>query len=103
MKKKLFSRVVSAITAGFVALTSNPMLEGYSEKNDDGTIPLTDDKRNELLGVSDKEEYFLGAASQFSVFLEGDFSANGSDCEGRLAAGGNANMGDPVSYSVGIV
>jgi choice-of-anchor A domain-containing protein len=36
------------------------------------------------------------------VFLNGDFEANESDCEGRLAAAGNANMGDETPYySVG--
>lgn len=72
-----------------------------NKPDDNGAHAVTDENRAELLGIDNENEYFLGAASQFSVFLHDDFSAHGSDCEGRLAAGGNANMGDPVSYSVG--
>ncbi|MBR6646957.1 MAG: choice-of-anchor A family protein, partial [Clostridia bacterium] len=63
---------------------------------------VTDENRETLLGIKDPNEYFLGAASQFSVFLNGDFNANESDCEGRLAAAGNANLGtETPHYSVG--
>ncbi|MCQ2529449.1 MAG: choice-of-anchor A family protein [Saccharofermentans sp.] len=42
----------------------------------------------------------LGAAKNFSVFVEGDFTATAADCEGNLAAGGNVQA--PGSYSIGI-
>lgn len=41
----------------------------------------------------------LGTASSFSVFMENDFGANGSDCEGRIACGGGANLGRMEFYS----
>ena len=41
----------------------------------------------------------LGTASSFSVFVENDFGANGSDCEGRIACGGGANLGEMEFYS----
>ena len=36
-----------------------------------------------------KRKYFLGIASDFCVFLQGDFNPSGADCEGRVAVGGN--------------
>jgi len=40
----------------------------------------------------------LGAASDYNVFVFGNFTSSGSDTEGRLAVGGNANL---TNYSVG--
>lgn len=37
----------------------------------------------------DKETYFLGFASDFCAFIEGDFTATDADAEGRVAVGGN--------------
>ena len=68
----------------------------------DAVQSVTDSNRDVLLGISDPDQYLLGVASQFSVFVQNDFTAYGSDCEGRLAAGGNANLGDVTpNYSVG--
>jgi choice-of-anchor A domain-containing protein len=40
----------------------------------------------------------LGEASDYNAFIFGDFTSSGSDTEGRLAVGGNANLS---GYSVG--
>ena len=100
MNKVKIKRFLSVLTS-FCIMGSIPLAMHSKAPKEQGAQPVTDQNKAELLGVSDKDEYFLGAASQFSVFLHDDFAAHGSDCEGRLAAGGNANMGDPVSYSVG--
>lgn len=41
----------------------------------------------------------LGAAADYSVFLREDYSAQNTQLEGRLAAGGNANVGN---WAVGV-
>lgn len=66
-----------------------------------GIIAVDDTNRAALIGVEEPDSYFLGVASQFSVFLREDFAAEESDCEGRLAVGGNANIGSFLNYSVG--
>ena len=53
---------------------------------------------SQLLGYEDSNE-LLGIASAFSVFVEEDFGANGSDLEGRLFAGDSANIGTMRYYS----
>lgn len=102
MNKKL----AAIIAGGFTAMTSiavlAPSLVTYSEFTDNGTYAITDADKSALIGIENPDDYFLGVASQFSVFVEGDFKAEGSDCEGRLAAGGSANLGTSTpSYSVG--
>lgn len=102
MNKKL----AAIIAGGFTAMTSTAVLAQslitYSEFTENGTYIITDADKSVLLGIDNPDDYFLGAASQFSVFVEGDFTAEGSDCEGRLAAGGSANLGKSTpSYSVG--
>lgn len=42
-----------------------------------------------------KKKYFLGIASDFCVFVEGDFKPTDSDAEGRIAVGGNFQPHDP--------
>lgn len=59
-----------------------------------GVEPTND----QLLGYKDDNK-LLGVASAFSVFVEEDFGANGSDLEGRLFAGGSANIGAMEYYS----
>lgn len=102
MNKKL----AAIIAGGFTAMTSiavlAPSLVTYSEFTESGTYAITDVDKSVLIGIENPDDYFLGVASQFSVFVEGDFTAEGSDCEGRLAAGGSANLGKSTpSYSVG--
>ena len=48
-----------------------------------------------------KDEYFLGIASEFSVFLEGDFHPRGADAEGRIAIGGDFSFEGGYNYQVG--
>lgn len=47
------------------------------------------------------DKYLLGIASQFSVFLEKNFISIASDCEGRLAVGGNVDT-KGYNYNVGM-
>lgn len=49
--------------------------------------------------IAPQRSELLGTASSFSVFVENDFGANGSDCEGRIACGGGANLGEMEFYS----
>ncbi len=48
-----------------------------------------------------KREYFLGIASDFCVFLEGDFLPRGADAEGRVAVGGNIDFNNTYNYQLG--
>lgn len=98
-KKRTFLAVGLAALLGLGL--AKPMLSAYSEPASRDTFAVTDSNRSALLGVDDPDAYYLGVASLFSVFLRGDFDAEGSDCEGRLAAGGNANIGTMANYSVG--
>jgi choice-of-anchor A domain-containing protein len=100
MDKIRFRRFLSVFTS-LCIVGAVPIVTHRNKPDKSGIQAVTDDNRAQLLGIDNENEYFLGAASQFSVFLHDDFAAHGSDCEGRLAAGGNANLGDPVSYSVG--
>ncbi|MBE6859600.1 MAG: choice-of-anchor A family protein, partial [Ruminococcus sp.] len=61
--------------------------------DEDGVLKLQDIYEgcktvDEALEV-DKETYFLGFASDFCAFIEGDFTATDADAEGRVAVGGN--------------
>lgn len=52
----------------------------------------------------DKETYFLGFASDFCAFIEGDFTATDADAEGRVAVGGNLRFDwdeRPWNYQIG--
>ncbi len=56
-----------------------------------------------------EDKYALGIASQFSVFLNGDFAAGHADTEGRIAANGqvlgkkhNINNWEGYGYNVGL-
>lgn len=60
-------------------------------------VTLTSSAEEDLLGTGKSE--LLGIASAFSVFVENDFGCNGSDCEGRIACGGGANVGNFQWYS----
>lgn len=54
-----------------------------------------------------KKNYFLGIASEFCLFLEGDFNTKQADCEGRAAIGGNVktecknDKGELYNYQFG--
>lgn len=49
--------------------------------------------------IAPQRSELLGVASSFSIFIENDFGAHGSDCEGRIACGGGANLGKMEWYS----
>ena len=49
----------------------------------------------------DKETYFLGFASDFCAFIEGDFTATEADAEGRIAVGGNLSFKKNWNYQIG--
>lgn len=48
-----------------------------------------------------KQIYFLGIASDFSIFLENDFNPKDSDTEGRAAVGGNIIFEREWNYQIG--
>ncbi len=48
-----------------------------------------------------KQIYFLGIASDFSIFLENDFNPKDSDTEGRAAVGGNIIFERDWNYQIG--
>ncbi|MCL2754906.1 MAG: choice-of-anchor A family protein, partial [Oscillospiraceae bacterium] len=48
-----------------------------------------------------REEYFMGIASQFCVFLLNDFTVTDSDAEGRVAVGGNITAQTTHPYQIG--
>ncbi len=96
MKKLALICAAAAAAVGCMGLTTNVLADA------DPIQKVTDANRTALLGVKDPDAYFLGIASTFSVFVQEDFTADGSDCEGRLGAGGNANLGEMTpNYSVG--
>ncbi len=102
MSKKLAEKLFGSMTALAVAASAMVSTLSFAAVNDDGTYTIESDDREELLGFGASDEMFLGVAAQFSVFVRNDFSAHDSDAEGRLAAGGSANLGDDTpNYSVG--
>ncbi len=48
-----------------------------------------------------KREYFLGIASDFCVFLLGDFNLATADSEGRVAVGGDIKFSGAYNYQIG--
>lgn len=102
MNKKITALVAGGLAALTAVCAFSPSFLSFSEFNENGTYAINPGDKAALIGVDNPDDYFLGVASQFSVFLNGDFTALGSDCEGRLAAAGSANLGDETpSYSVG--
>lgn len=96
MKKLALICAAAAAAVGCMGLTTNVLADA------DPIQKVTDADRTTLLGVKDPDAYYLGIAATFSVFVQEDFTADGSDCEGRLGAGGNANLGEVTpNYSVG--
>ena len=50
---------------------------------------------------AEKAEYFLGYASDFCAFIEGDFTATEADAEGRVAVGGDLVFTKDWNYQIG--
>ena len=100
MKKQGLQGLASAAAAALAL--SVGVTVGFAEDYSIGTVPDAD-RAAQLLNAQGAEDLLLGTASLFSVFVEGDFGANGSDCEGRLAAGGAANISTMTPfYHVGM-
>ena len=119
--KRLLSGVTSAVLAvsymlpsglqlggGLLTNAANPIYPASgdeSRKTDDVTL-LVGENGKKGKDVSDtinnyNQSYALGIASQFSVFLEGDFVPHASDSEGRMALGGSLIPKDINAYEVG--
>ncbi|MBR2283024.1 MAG: choice-of-anchor A family protein, partial [Ruminococcus sp.] len=115
MKKTIGKRILSGITSALLAVSyalpsslagggglfsarAETIVTSFDENSpnptDDVTLlvgknsPLRGDDVNSTLDNA-ADEYALGIASQFSVFVTGDFSPHESDSEGRTAIGGN--------------
>ncbi len=112
MKKRVGS-IVAAIVLGITCiLMQMPWISVGADTADDGVQIVTDehDKVELLVGTPNdiagntvaqtiqraNQTYLLGIASQFGMFLEGDFSDSAADVESRMAVGGNANMTDQL-------
>ncbi len=93
--------MVVAVASLSVAMTSSaaaPVSGAVLVKSDS-------DDAKALLGISVEDadaEYLLGISSQFNIFLNENFTARGSDCEGRLAIGGSIiNETGYSNYQIG--
>ncbi len=62
--------------------------------------PLYDDSAKKVIQNAE-ETYALGIASQFCVFLQGDFTLRAADCEGRAAVGENIAFDGDYNYQIG--
>lgn len=111
MKKSLGRRLISGITSALLAVSyavpSSPVFgAGAVSEVDPVTLlvgensPLRGSDVTETLKKAENA-YAIGIASQFSVFLNGDFYDNGCDSEGRTAVGGSINLGTATQYDVG--
>ncbi|MBQ8011496.1 MAG: choice-of-anchor A family protein, partial [Oscillospiraceae bacterium] len=114
-KKKLSRRILSSMTAAFLAVTNIASVmpeiavnaaNDLMNLNNDAASATTDVELligsnhpvftvdpetgtiKEAISEADKT-YALGIAAEFCVFLSGDFTVNESDSEGRIAIGGN--------------
>lgn len=103
MKKQEKKWLISAAaTVAALGISAAIMPIGFADDYTVGTVPDAAQQET-LLSAADADDRLLGVASYFSVFVENDFGANGSDCEGRLAAGGAANHSDMTPhYHVGM-
>lgn len=121
--KRLLSGITSALLAAAVftnaiplekvglldanALTASDGVEIVSDEaekvrllvGESATSPLSSAKTVSEANSKANSTYLLGIASQFGVFIEGDFSDLSADVESRLAVGGGANIGDITAQS----
>ncbi|MDE5861937.1 MAG: choice-of-anchor A family protein, partial [Ruminococcus sp.] len=118
---KLKTRSISFITAFMMSIMSivtgispptfaaNPVPNASGTKEtDDVTLLVGKDsklKGNDIASTIKNYDkaYALGIASQFCIFLEGDFTPSQSDAEGRVAVGGNIDISntDRHEYELG--
>ena len=59
MKKKTITRLACLMAVGLAAGIAKPVFFAHSEKNEDGTFNITEDNREELLGIDNPDNYFL--------------------------------------------
>lgn len=118
-----FSVLSSLIMPAMSAIHLNENGKDYISKADGSYKPeaskllvgegdSTNDIRKNTIAETIKaaeDKYALGIASQFSVFLNGDFAAGHADTEGRIAANGqvlgkkhNINNWEGYGYNVGL-
>ena len=79
------------------------LLVGKTPVKHDGT-PFTATEKASLESITQAydEEYALGIASQFALFVSGDFAPKDSDAEGRTVIGGNLDVETSwASYVIG--
>ncbi|MDE6087330.1 MAG: choice-of-anchor A family protein, partial [Oscillospiraceae bacterium] len=110
MKKSFTKRLLSGVTSALLAVSSVlpsslgtfaasnekgderddvTLLVGENPKKPDGTPYQQTFASVDAAIAQYNKDYALGIASQFCVFLKGDFTPTGSDAEGRVAVGGN--------------
>ena len=93
----MYSRILAATVAatlgisGIAAAAATNSAAAATNPPVDGAEPVTAKDKETLLGYTDAQAdaRLLGDASYFSLFLKNDGTVRGSDCEGRLAVGGN--------------
>ncbi len=98
MFKKLIAAAAAAALGLSAALTSYAAPAGATKVASDSA------EAEKLLGYSraSAANTLLGDANYFNVFLTGDYTPTGSDCEGRLAIGGSLNNTEAgENYQVG--
>lgn len=118
MKKSIGERLISGLTSALIAISyivpTGSLFSSFADYASDGVEIVTDDdakvellvgNNSDIAGATVSETienaqatYLLGIASQFGVFLEGNFSDNGADVESRLAVGGGANLSTSLGY-----
>ncbi len=120
MKKKLNKRLVCGATALLLAaavmlptsLASAAEEEFKNYLNEEGSETtkstllvgdISPDKADTFEGTVQnlEDKYLLGVASEFSVFLNGDFTVKESDTEGRAAIGGDLIQETTFNYEIG--
>ncbi|MDE5563516.1 MAG: choice-of-anchor A family protein, partial [Oscillospiraceae bacterium] len=116
--KRLLSSVTSVLLAASYILPGSGGLSAFAADNisgsktiDDVTLLVgtpKDGTENPLRGddvastiQNYKNEYALGIASQFCVFIEDYFVPHDSDAEGRVAVGGHFEVKTGLDYQVG--
>lgn len=84
------------------SLTEVQLLIGDLSENPDESLSYIVNGSKSAADVITKarSKYFLGIASDFCVFLEGDFKPKDADTEGRVAIGGNI-ISDSGDYQIG--
>lgn len=107
LKMRLMSALTSIMTLLTVAVPSMTTTVSAETANDGVEIVSDEAEKVKLLVGTNSNiagstvektiknanaTYLLGIASQFGVFLEGDFLDYGCDVESRLAVGGGANL-----------